>query len=693
MHLKSTTRQTAFALAALFLLLIVVYANSFQGQWQYDDFVNIVRNPNVHMTHPGLDDLGRAVHGKNLGQGISRRPLSYLTFALNYYFSGLDVFGWHLVNFSVHYMSTAALFLLLLNIFGLPVFHFNTPNAAYSAALLSAAFWATHPIQVTAVTYLVQRMAALSGMFYLIAMLCYFKGRTGQKRGYRTAAYGACVISGICACASKENAAMLPFSLLLLDLILIRKGRPGNRRPYIIAAALLLVLVLLAGLYGVTPNHLLRQYEGRNFTLIERVLTEPRILLFYISLLAYPTSGRFALLHDPPVSTDLFTPWTTLPAMLAVAGLILLAVRYRQRHPFAAFCILFFFLNHVVEGSIIPLELIYEHRNYLPSSIPSGLLGLGILRLMAYFAGNKKIKGMIVLVTVCLLVSQAHTTIMRNRLFQVEELLWRDNLEKAPNLSVVHSNLGKCLWNRKAPHAAKAAFEKALALDRFHNRPQYGITHLNLGLFYAYEMHDAQQAMRHLKKAARYRVGFPTLFHELGRAAAIIGNPDEAESYFRQGLGHWPDDTQLLTGLGLLLLKKGETRQALPVLRKALRTAPHSARVLAVLGQVMRALGDLDKAIFYWKRVAEIDTGDPLCRLALIELNALANRTADRDKWVYRFLCRIDGEPVDVAIRNYISRHSDAFTIYTPDITILMEAVKQTMSSLGQTWDLSAPRH
>ena len=118
------------------------------------------------------------------------RPLSYLTFALNYHIGGGNVFGFHVVNFAIHYLASIFLFLIIYNTLRLPLLNDRYEKNAYAIALLSVFFWATHPIQVTAVTLIVQRMASMAGMFYIMGMYFYLKGRTTSSTKKRIGLFG-----------------------------------------------------------------------------------------------------------------------------------------------------------------------------------------------------------------------------------------------------------------------------------------------------------------------------------------------------------------------------------------------------------------------------------------------------------------------------------------------------------------------
>ena len=121
-------------------------------------------------------------------------------------------------------------------------------------------------------------------------------------------------------------------------------------------------------------------WSGRDFTLAQRLLTEPRVLVDYLRWTLLPNPMVLSLYHDEIVtSTGLLTPWTTLGAMLLLAALIVIAVLLRNRRPLVALGIGWFFAAQLLTATIIPLELVYEQRMYFASI--GVLLAVGALLL------------------------------------------------------------------------------------------------------------------------------------------------------------------------------------------------------------------------------------------------------------------------------------------------------------------------
>ena len=263
------TKRYAFVFIALFVSLIIIYGNSFHCAWQFDDLTNIVKNENVHIKTLSWENILKTFYVKGFEKKGIIRPLSYLTFALNYNINGGNVFGYHVVNFAIHYLASIFLFMVIYNTLQLPLLNGRYEKNAYAVALLSVFFWATHPIQVTAVTYIVQRMASMAGMFYIMAMYFYLKGRTKSSTKKRIALFALCGIAAMLSFASKENAAMLPVSIFLYDLFLIQGLTSENVKKNLKFAILPILIILVLGHFYVDLSTIFDEYKVRPFTLWE----------------------------------------------------------------------------------------------------------------------------------------------------------------------------------------------------------------------------------------------------------------------------------------------------------------------------------------------------------------------------------------------------------------------------------------
>jgi hypothetical protein len=198
------------------------------------------------------------------------------------------------------------------------------------------------------------------------------------------------------------------------------------------------VLYLFLG--GSTLSKLIPDYGGRPFTLAQRILTQPRVILHYISLLIFPYPGRLNLDYDFPVSYSLVSPTMTLLALLVIITLLGFAIYFIWNNRLYSFCILWFLGNLVIESSTIPLEIIFEHRTYLPS-----MMTILLLVMLFHQTVNNKKAVMACLVLVTLLFS--YWTYERNKAWRDELTLWTDNYKKSPNKARVNFNLGVAYLN------------------------------------------------------------------------------------------------------------------------------------------------------------------------------------------------------------------------------------------------------
>jgi tetratricopeptide (TPR) repeat protein len=239
--------------------------------------------------------------------------------------------------------------------------------------LATTSAWLLHPLNLTPVLYVVQRMTSLSALFVILGLIAYAWGRLQMLAGRRGIPY---LIAGICvagpfAILSKENGALLPLYMGLLELTVfrLRGATIGSRRAILIFFGLVLALPALWLVYRIAanPGLITGGYGLREFTLTERLLTEARALWFYMRLVLLPDPSQMGLYHDDfGISSGWLGPPTTLFAVLGLAALLALGWTLRRRAPLVAFGILFFLAGHSMESTVIPLELVHEHRNYLP---------------------------------------------------------------------------------------------------------------------------------------------------------------------------------------------------------------------------------------------------------------------------------------------------------------------------------------
>ena len=237
-------------------------------------------------------------------------------------------------------------------------------------------------------------MTSMAAMFYLLSMIFYIKGRLSLGRR-KILYYGGMGLSGLLSIFSKENAFILPFFIALYEIFFFRKWERGFLTRPVIKIFLILIGLGLIGfilLGGRVINLINEGYQYRDFTMSERGLTQLRVVLHYLTLLIFPISSRLNLDYDFPVSKSLFNPPGTFFSLVVILFFIGIGVWKMKRWPALSFFIFWYFGNLVIESSIIPLEMVYEHRLYLPSIGPIFLFSLLWVRGWEKWAPTEKPK-------------------------------------------------------------------------------------------------------------------------------------------------------------------------------------------------------------------------------------------------------------------------------------------------------------
>ena len=585
MPLSRKTNRLLAATGLLALLVALAYANTFQAEWHYDDRPNIVENDYVRIPSLAPASLWRAMV-QDRGQA---RFFSNLTFALNYYFNGEEVRGYHLVNLLFHFFSALA-------VFGLLRLTFRRANWAEdrreSAALVAAAVWAVHPIQTQAVTYLVQRQAVMASAFMLLTLLAYVAGRESSPPK-KNLLYLLAGMSFVLALGSKEIALATPLLVLLYEIYFSQNFSFAFLRRHPIALAL--ALLALAGFLFmfVWPGalaKLLQGYQAYPFTLSQRLLTEPRVLFQYLALILLPWPSRLSVEHDPAISTSLFSPWTTLPAILTWIVLLALGLRYARRSPLLSFALLWFLATLFLESSFIPLDLMFEHRLYLPSLAVIAPLIAGLVLYTPRRRATLFSLGLLVLV---LLVS----TLARNRVWQTDQGLWRDCVRKTPFQASSFNNLGGFYDRKGQLERAITYYHHAIRLN-----PQYAMAYFNLGASLQ-KMGQPDQALAAYSRSVALNPYLVLAYYNRGNLYFRQGRFDLAVSDYSRAVAANPNYAWAYSNRGTAYMNLGQYQRAVADYSQALVITPNDpgdyfnrGNAYHQLGQEDRAQADFEKA-------------------------------------------------------------------------------------------------
>lgn len=361
----------------IFATTVLVYFPGLSGEFVFDDQYNLMLGHQLQVQELDLNSLRAAAFSGEAGP--LKRPISMLSFALNYYFAGsFSPMNFKIVNLGIHLLCGAALYIFLTLLLAGLERHRGATSAPIQREYFILAVtgaWLLHPLALTSVLYVVQRMNSLATLFTLWGLILYLRGRTHLQEGRDTKGLilmaGGVVGFGVLASLSKENGVLMPFYALVVEAVLYRfRGLlPSARKKLFAFFSVTALLPLLIAIFYIVihPEWVLRPYLIRTFTLSERLMTESRVLWEYIKWIIAPSNIELGLFHDDiPISTGILQPLTTF---FAIVGLVLLSVAaylVRNRAPLVAFGILWFFVGHSLESSILALEIAHEHRNYLP---------------------------------------------------------------------------------------------------------------------------------------------------------------------------------------------------------------------------------------------------------------------------------------------------------------------------------------
>lgn len=338
---------------------------------------DFILDDHARVKHADVDELdARAILHSILetDSGVFGRVLPLASLYATKAIYGADAAPFKVENILFHLLTGIVLFWFLYHLLSTRYLRrFIDPEYHWLFASIVTAIWLLHPLQVSTALYIVQRMTQFSMLFVLLALICYIRARTHLYTDARRALLPSAgiLVFLVAGLLSKESAALLPFFILLIECFAFRfDGLRGSlRRPLSIMLSIFVVLPTLAGaLYFAThTDTLLHDYAMRPFSLGERIATETVIVWQYVGMIVLPRLSELALYHDGLRILS----WTS-PAFLASAAgwILLLASLYylRNRAPLFTFGICFFIVSHLLESTVLPLELMFEHRNYLGST-------------------------------------------------------------------------------------------------------------------------------------------------------------------------------------------------------------------------------------------------------------------------------------------------------------------------------------
>jgi hypothetical protein len=430
------------------LAILLLFLPGLEGGFIFDDIPNIVENTALHLSAMNFQEIPYAAYSFQPGKGS--RSLAMVSFAMDYWRGGLDPTVFKTTNLIIHALTAVALaffFRLLLRLTDWP------ERRIAATALVLAGLWAIHPLQVSSVLYVVQRMQTMVTLFMVLAMWSYLKMRKAQIDGERSRQFGMMVLLfWVLGLASKEDAALLPLYTLGIELMIF-KFRAADRALAMLWKKLYYSFMIIGPLIFfifILPRYWSwGAYPGRSFSSTERLLTQGWVLLMYIRQIFVPMPGDMPFYYDYlDISRNLWSPWYTLPSWLLIIGMLFFSWKVRDNQPRMALGIWIFFSGHFLTSNVINLEIAFEHRNHFP------LIGavLVFFEICRYFTCKYKLRPQLPVIGIMAtaMILGAGTSVRAHE--------WGEPLRFAE-------------WGVKtAPHSARAWLELCTAYFRLSNQ-------------------------------------------------------------------------------------------------------------------------------------------------------------------------------------------------------------------------------
>jgi hypothetical protein len=477
---------------SMLLLAALIYMCGLHGGFIFDDYPNIVDNSGLKPSALNVSELVRSALSSPSSE--LKRPLSSLSFAINYLCTGANPVAMKITNIFIHLLNGVLIFILAKQVLvALKPWSKTGLSSEPDTAALIAGLWLLLPINLTAVLYVVQRMESLANLFVVAGLVLFMWARahmqTASSPRWPVLAGGSIVACTAFGLLAKETAVMLPMYAFVLDACLfgmrsLRHGTMQLDRRLLVGYSLFLLLPAIIGLYWLIPGLLNPLgWATRNFTLSTRLLTELRVVPAYIAWTLVPTPGSLSFYHDNwSVSTGLFSPWTTFAG--AVALIILLVISFAARRTLRCVTVgvLLYLSAHLLTGTVLPLELVYEHRNYFASI---GLL-IAVVPVLADTASRLPLRLVRFLILTVMFVQSTAVLYMTSRAWDSQLTLAYELAARAPDSPRAQYELGRTYiivsrYDPESPFIAPArrALEQAMVLPDSSILPEQALIFLS----------------------------------------------------------------------------------------------------------------------------------------------------------------------------------------------------------------------
>src|SRR5215471_7219433 len=439
---------------------VLVYLDSFQGAFVYDEINFITNNPTIRRLWPLWPTMLAPIN--------VNRPLIGLSNAINYSISGLNPWSYHALNLLIHIVATLALFGIVRRTLVTDTLAERFGKNSTGLALAVALIWMVHPLQTQSVTYIVQRGESLMGLFFLVTLYCSIRGfYSTRSKVWYASAIAVCALGML----SKQVMVAAPVMVLLYDVIFVA-GRTTTaiRRRWQLYAGLAGTWGVLAATMLAAPSYQTAGFAMQSISSWEYFKSEFGVILHYLRLALWP--GPLCLDYGWPQAR---TAGEIIPAAILIGGLELTTIWAIVRRKPLGYVGAWFFVIISVTSSFVPIaDLAFEHRMYLPLASVVALVVLGGYSVGDWLLNRSKMvarrdpqagRRVALGAVTAIVVALGFLTVRRNIDYMSPIVMWSDVVRKRPDNVRGHNNLGLLFDGRGELEAAVAQFSEALRLD------------------------------------------------------------------------------------------------------------------------------------------------------------------------------------------------------------------------------------
>lgn len=556
----------------IIFLGFLVYANSLNGEFIWDDNIYIKDNPNIKDLSKIADIFSEK---KSLGFHSdidinTYRPLQIFTYALDYSLWGLNVIGYHLTSILLHILVALCIYWFVSILY----------NDRFLSFLISI-FFVTYPAHTEAVSYISGRGNVLAALFMLLCFIFYIKQLSSKKISF----YILMILSYIAALLSKENALILPVLFVLYHYSFHKK----------IDFKLLLTFVLIIFIYLAMRTAALGSFYQGAGILIKRIPGFFVAITNYLRILILPFNLRIEY------GNDFFSPFEP-KALFGLAATLLLisyALRKDSQKRIILFPVAWFFVALLPTSSVYPIAAFYmtEHWLYFPS--------IGFFFIVAYWLiflyKSQKLRRLSVCMMACAVLAYAVLTIKQNNYWREPLSFYERTLRFLPSTSRVYNNLGVEYLKRKEMQKAVIQFQKAIALN-----PRMCMAYCNLGRAYL-ETGNRQKALEAFFKAIEINPRYVAVYNEICNVCIEMGKNEEAIPFCKKAIELDSSIPTFYYNLGNAYDNLGKREDAIIQFSMAVRLDPDFIEAANNLASLYAERGEVDKAIDEWNKIVRLD--------------------------------------------------------------------------------------